>query len=189
MKPKRMFLESLLRSSRDDVAVSAASRVSRERDGNEDELGRVLDRLDAAFDDVRWTTDSSPEECIAAYYHMHLPHIRRVAMSYANLDCAVDLDDLLQECYLAIYSAWRSYDPRWKFRNYLHFHLQKACGRAVIDDKGVIVPTEDGSTRVISYANFQRIKRRLPDAIQKRCIVVSLTLGLSSFEHEGSEAA
>ncbi len=182
MKPRRMLLESMLPStSSAEVAVPGDDAVG-------GEIGRTLTKLDEAFSDLLRGTTS--EACVASYYDRHLGQIRKVAIKYANLDTAVEIDDLLQECYLAVYSAWKSCDPRFKFSSYLHFHLQKACCRAVIDDKAVFIPAWAGhASRYVSYSQFQKIKRHLPQEVRRECIVVSLTQGLSSFGRDEDTVA
>ncbi len=79
---------------------------------------------------------------VAACYEQYWPLIQKVALAYSNSNPVVDLDDLMQECYLAVHSAVSSYNrtrppqasesrgevqPRNNFLCYLHLQLRKAC--------------------------------------------------------------
>lgn len=55
-------------------------------------------------------------EAAYALYEANLPLIRKIAIRYARIDCAVGLDDLMQEGYLATLEAAQAYadtDKSW----------------------------------------------------------------------------
>ena len=55
-------------------------------------------------------------EAAYALYEANLPLIRKIAVRYARIDCAVGLDDLMQEGYLATLEAAQAYadtDKSW----------------------------------------------------------------------------
>ncbi len=65
-----------------------------------------------------------------ALYEANLPLIRRIAAKHAHIDCAVGLDDLMQEGYLATLEAAEAYgDDRWSWAQTLAWALKRRYAR------------------------------------------------------------
>lgn len=69
-------------------------------------------------------------EAAYALYEASLPLIRKTAVRYARIDCAVGLDDLMQEGYLATLEAAQTYAPgKWDWPQTLVWALKRRYAR------------------------------------------------------------
>lgn len=112
-------------------------------------------------------------------YLRNQPFIKTLARRYSKIDPAVGYEDLLSEGYIAVVNALENFNSQsdLTFSSYLWWHLQKRFQSVIGTDKVVEMRYEDGRTEVLSYREFLRIKRGLPEGTEWR--VTSL---LSSFE-------
>ncbi len=104
--------------------------------------------------------------------------IESVARRYSGIDPSLDYEDLLSEAYLAMVNALSNFEEGKKtsFTSYLFWHLQKKFQTVLGGDKVVEVEV-NGEKRVLSYSEFIRIKRNLPEGSTFRVMTL-----LSSFE-------
>ncbi len=115
------------------------------------------------------------------------PFIKTLARRYSKIDPAVSQEDLINEAYIAVANAASSFNPERgiSFPSYLWWHLQKRFQSVLGSDKIVEVKYNNGKKEVLTYREFLRVKRSLPEGTDWR--VTSL---LSSFEElvgEGKE--
>lgn len=70
------------------------------------------------------------QEAAYALYEANLPLIRKIAIRHAHIDYAVDLDDLMQEGYLATLEAAQAYvDGKWDWPQTLVWALKRRYAR------------------------------------------------------------
>jgi RNA polymerase sigma factor (sigma-70 family) len=122
-------------------------------------------KVDEIFCELEKTVERNTDESFFIYelYQRLLPEIKSVARRYLNLDYALELDDLLSEAYLAIRDALLQYDKdrgKGKFSTYAYWHFQKRFENLCCKDKVVVIKNDDGLS-VISYKEFQKIKKSL----------------------------
>jgi RNA polymerase sigma factor (sigma-70 family) len=126
--------------------------------------------IDEIFCELVKTVERTSDESFFIYelYQRLLPEIKSIARRYLNLDHALELDDLLSEAYLAIYDALLHYrnDRGQKFSTYVYWYFQKRFENLCCKDK-VVVVKDDDDISVISYKEFQKIKRSLEEKIKK----------------------
>ena len=105
--------------------------------------------------------------------------IKTLSRRYSKIDPAISYEDLLTEGYIAVMNALDSFDSQTNlsFSSHLWWNIQKRFQSVLGTDKVVEMRYEDGRTEVLSYGEFLRIKRSLPEGTEWR--VTSL---LSSFE-------
>lgn len=106
-------------------------------------------------------------------YSEHQKVISAVAKKYSKIDPALNYEDLMSEGYIALMDAIESYDPaeNLSFTSYLWWQLQKRFHSILGKDKVVEIKF-DGKNKLVSYEEFLRIKRSLPERAEWR--VVSL---------------
>jgi RNA polymerase sigma factor (sigma-70 family) len=105
--------------------------------------------------------------------------IKALAQRYSKIDSAVGYEDLMSEGFIAIMEAVHGFNfqkSNLNFSSYLWWHLQKRFQSVLGTDKVVEVDI-DGEKDIISYTEFLRVKKGLPEGTTWR--VTSL---LSSFE-------
>lgn len=122
--------------------------------------------VDEIFYKLGKTVERTSDESFFIYelYQRLLPEIKSIARRYLNLDHALELNDLLSEAYLAIYDALLHYrnGRGQKFSTYVYWYFQKRFENLCCKDKVVVIKNDDGLS-VISYKEFQKIKRSLPE--------------------------
>lgn len=115
---------------------------------------------------------------ILEIYRKNEKLIKTLARRYSNIDPAVGYEDLISEGFLAVIDALESFDKdtELSFSSHLWWYLQKRFNSTLGKDK-VVEVKYDGVNKIISYNEFLRIKKSLPEGVSWR--VVSL---LSSLE-------
>jgi DNA-directed RNA polymerase sigma subunit (sigma70/sigma32) len=105
--------------------------------------------------------------------------VKTLSRRYSKIDPAISYEDLLTEGYIAVMNALDSFDSQTNlsFSSHLWWHLQKRFQSVLGTDKVVEVKHVEGRQEIISYSEFIRVKRSLPEGTEWR--VTSL---LSSFE-------
>jgi len=105
--------------------------------------------------------------------------IKTLSHRYSKIDPAIGYEDLLAEGYIAVMNALDSFDSQTNlsFSSHLWWNIQKRFQSVLGTDKVVEIRHTDGRKEVISYSEFVRIKRSLPESTEWR--VTSL---LCSFE-------
>jgi DNA-directed RNA polymerase sigma subunit (sigma70/sigma32) len=100
-------------------------------------------------------------------YKKLLPEIQSVARRYLKLDRTLELGDFVDEGYLAVYDALLQYerDRGQKFSTYAYWHIQKRFENLCCKDKVVVLKNGYNSS-VMSYKEFQKIKRSLPEGTE-----------------------
>jgi DNA-directed RNA polymerase specialized sigma24 family protein len=123
-------------------------------------------KIDDIFCELEKTFGRNADGSFFIYelYQRLLPEIKSIARRYLNLDHALELNDLLSEAYLAIYDALLHYrnGRGQKFSTYVYWYFQKRFENLCCKDKVVVIKNDDGLS-VISYKEFQKIKRSLPE--------------------------
>jgi len=105
---------------------------------------------------------------VHSFYTKCIPIIKKVAANYLTLDTINDMEDFLQQGYLAVLDTFRQYRHQdqtdLKITSYLVWQLQKVfADLCPPKDRIVVVNYPDGMAAIISYQKFQKIKRNLPD--------------------------
>jgi len=102
----------------------------------------------------------------ANMYTRCMPLIKACVRRYEKLDAVSGREDLVNQAYLAVYEAVRTFNVKRsnaKFTSILTWCLQKQfesqCPSA---DKQVELIYPDGQTDLIPYKKFQKVKRSLP---------------------------
>jgi len=105
--------------------------------------------------------------------------IKTLSRRYSKIDPAIGYEDLLAEGYIAVVNALSNFNSQSNlaFSSHLWWNIQKRFQSVLGTDKVVEVKHIDGRKEIISYSEFIRIKRSLPQRTEWR--VTSL---LSSFE-------
>jgi len=114
--------------------------------------------------------------------------IKGLARRYSRIDPSVDYEDMISEGYLAIIEALKKYDSNkgdLDFSSYIWWHLQKEFSSILRTDKVVEIRHIDGSEEVISFEEFLRKKRRLPEGTEWK--IKSLTSSLEEFRERRVE--
>lgn len=103
-------------------------------------------------------------EKMSEIYLQHEKIIRALARKYSKIDPAVGLEDLMSEGYLAVVDAVASFDPNTdlSFSSHLWWHLQKRFSAILSKDKVVEIKI-NGEKKTVSYNDFLRIKKSLPE--------------------------
>jgi RNA polymerase sigma factor (sigma-70 family) len=126
--------------------------------------------IDEIFCELVKTVERTSDESFFIYelYQRLLPEIKSIARRYLKLDHTLELGDFLGEGYLAVRDALLQYkrDRGHKFSTYAYWHFQKRFENLVCKDK-IVVVKEDDDVSVISYKEFQKIKRSLKEKIKK----------------------
>lgn len=106
-------------------------------------------------------TDQSMTERM---YYRSLPLIRSVLKRYEQLDVVNDRNDLLNQAYLAVHDAVNIYRPDSgaKFSSILTWCIQKQFEKICPSShKQVEVTHQNGSTDIMTYKKFQKVKNQL----------------------------
>jgi RNA polymerase sigma factor (sigma-70 family) len=126
-------------------------------------------KVDEIFCELEKTVERGTDEntFLEELYQRLLPEIKSVARRYLKLDHTLELGDFLGEGYLAVCDALLHYerDRGHKFSTYAYWHFQKRFENLVCKDKVVVVKNDDGLS-VMSYKEFQKRKRSLPDGTE-----------------------
>lgn len=130
-------------------------------------------KVEEIINEFERTAESSSDENTFIYelYQRLLPVVKSIARRYLNLDQALEPEDFLNEAYLAICDALSQYKENrgnGKFSTYVYWHFQKRFENLCCNDKVVVLKNGDnqGKQSVISYKEFQKIKRLLPEGTE-----------------------
>jgi DNA-directed RNA polymerase specialized sigma subunit len=117
--------------------------------------------------------------------------IEQTCYRYSKLSPLVEMDDLRQEAMLGLIEAYRkitrsrSTMSEAKITTIITCRIKKFLGQLFKDENFVVVlESDDATEKTMSYAQFQKIKRKLPKTathtVQKR--VVSLNEGAEDWD-------
>ncbi len=98
-------------------------------------------------------------------YVKNLPLIKSIARRYQTLDPVNGKEDFLNQAYLAVEYALKKFrtDSEVKFSTFLTWCLQKHFeALCPSGDKQVELKDPDGAPSIMSYREFQKVKKRLP---------------------------
>lgn len=127
------------------------------------------------------------EDVLPAFYNACLPIIRKMALKYAKLDVAVGFKDLVNHGYFAARNTFlhfKSDRGKLKITSYLGWQLQKVFAELCpLRDRMAVIYYPAGTTEVISYQKFQKIKKKLPPGAEFR--VISRMVSRDDFENGG----
>jgi len=131
------------------------------------------EKIEEIINELEKTAERGTDESAFAYelYQRLLPVIKSVSRRYSNLDQALEPDDFLNEAYLAICDALSQYRVNrgnGKFSTYVYWHFQKRFENLCCDNKVVVLKNghNQGQQSVMSYKEFQKIKRLLPEGTE-----------------------
>ncbi len=127
------------------------------------------------------------EDEILDLYNENLPMIKSTAHRYSGIDPSVAYEDLMQEAYIAVANAVKSFIPHngLNFSSFLYWQLQKSFHGLLKDDKVVEISGPGGEPELIPYGRFLRIKRKLPQQMEYR--VISVSSSLEDLRERGKE--
>jgi len=130
-------------------------------------------KIEEIISEFEKTAERSTDESAFVFelYNKLLPIIKSIVRRYSNLDQALEPEDFLNEAYLAICDALSQYKVNrgnGKFSTYVYWHFQKRFENLCCNDKVVVLKNGHGQGQqsVISYKEFQKIKRSLPEGTQ-----------------------
>lgn len=125
--------------------------------------------VDEIFYKLGKTVERTSDESFFIYelYQRLLPEIKYIARRYLRLDHTLELGDFLGEGYLAVRDALLQYkrDRGHKFSTYAYWHFQKRFENLCCKDKVVVLKNGYNSS-VMSYKEFQKIKKSLPEGTE-----------------------
>ena len=126
---------------------------------------------------------------LSEVYTKNLPLIRSIVKRYVKLETSNDMDDFLQQAYVALYDAMIAYrqdSTGTKFSTIFVWYLQKSCERLCpMNEKQVELIYPDGSSKIIAYKKYLKIKRQLPDDITAK--ITSLYVSFDQLNDEQGE--
>lgn len=109
---------------------------------------------------------------INEFFQQNLSIIMSLAKKYLSLDPTLELQDLLNEAYLAISDAIKHYDKERgaSFPSVAFWYIQKRFQQIVGEEREVIV-NENGSWTVLLYQDYLKLKAVLPESQTVRKIL------------------
>lgn len=101
-----------------------------------------------------------------ALYEANLPLIRKIAIRHARIDCAVGLDDLMQEGYLATLEAAQIYaEDRWNWTQTLVWALKKRYAKLFPKRRPRTMPLDCAPRSAVARPDEVAVRMEFRDAL------------------------
>jgi vacuolar-type H+-ATPase subunit E/Vma4 len=149
---------------------------------------RITEVIDNEYEKIS-SGNSENEDVIYGLYLKSIPLIKSIAKRYVKLDIANDQEDFLNEGYMAVESALRNYrkdsnkDSDMKFSTFLTWCLQKNFEKICPSDDKLVEINGNGKPAVVSYKDFQKVKKKLKESEGTTWTVFSRFIPFEPFQN------